>query len=144
MQPGSPIPITPAAVTSQDVAQILIWSGVLMGLVIVLAIVMVIARRRSGSQPAQSAPFTLGELRKLRDQGQLTDEEYQRTRDRLVGMARSDAGGEPGASAASSGAAPATGSPPEAGPATDPDESEGDDRADKGENGNRDGDGPRA
>jgi hypothetical protein len=138
MRAGPSIPLALAAVSSEDAAEILIWSAVLIGLVILLAIVMVVAKRRSASQPAQSAPFTLGELRKLREQGQLTDEEYQRTRNSLIGMTGAGTGGEADSTASETGSGTAH-ERPDTGPA-DPGKKSGEvDRAD--EEKDRDGNG---
>ena len=90
------IPVWAQQVSSEDLSGILIWSAVLVGLVIVLAIVMVMAKRQTGTDPSRSAPFTLGELRKMRDAGQISDEEFQQTRQQLIGMAGGNVGGDRG------------------------------------------------
>lgn len=43
-------------------------------------------RRQAGDSPASSVPWTLDDLRRLRNQGDLTEEEYQTLRANIIGL----------------------------------------------------------
>lgn len=60
---------------------------ILIGVFLVLGVGVWFARRwlRSVKESA-SVPWTFEELRKLRDQGKLTEQEYQTLRDGMIGM----------------------------------------------------------
>ena len=68
------------------------WSFVLIVLVLGLFVAVWWVRRRAvdggsgGSTPGQ--PFTLAELRAMRQGGQITDEQYQKLKETVVGSAR--------------------------------------------------------
>jgi hypothetical protein len=80
---------------AQGDTSILGWSLVLMGLVVVgfLLVSWVRNRLRQPEEPA-SHDFSLGELRALHRQGQLSDQEYERARQRLIGNIRHDPHGK--------------------------------------------------
>ena len=64
---------------------------VLIGLLAVAWIAIVWAKRRSQREmePGASAlPFSLHDLRRLHEEGQLTDEEFERARSRIVSMSK--------------------------------------------------------
>ena len=68
------------------------YGGLFIGVVIVLAAaaagVIVIARLRRGAAgdapPGAGGGFTVGDLRRLRDSGQMSDEEFDRARAKIV------------------------------------------------------------
>jgi len=69
----------------------LVWALVLMGMVIVGWAVIVVAKRRSEAYRNSSGPalpFTLHDLRKLHEQGQLTDAEFEKARGRILAMSK--------------------------------------------------------
>lgn len=70
---------------------ILIWSLVLMGFVFVgfLLVSWVRNRLREPDEPV-SAGFSLGDLRDMHRRGQLSDEEFERAKQQLIGMLKKD------------------------------------------------------
>lgn len=69
-------------------------------LVVIAAIVLLVlglwVKRRIVGVPEPEAPmlmggFGIGELRKMRDRGELSDEEFERARDKLVARAKAQA-----------------------------------------------------
>ncbi|MDX2131013.1 MAG: hypothetical protein SFY69_03040 [Planctomycetota bacterium] len=73
---------TPPAPRAEGVGPLLLWLGVLIGVVVVLGLVVVIIRRRTlASDRSNQAERTLMEgLRELRDSGKMTEEEYAAAR----------------------------------------------------------------
>lgn len=67
------------------------WALVIMGMLGVGWVIIAFVKRKADASQvsAPAIPFTLHDLKKLRDQGQLTDEEYQKARDRIVAMSKS-------------------------------------------------------
>ncbi len=68
-------------------AELITWLLVLMGSIIVLGLGLWYYRRRwlfAERQP-DAAPWTLADIRRLRDSGNLTEEEYQRIRASMIG-----------------------------------------------------------
>lgn len=76
-----------AASRDMPVRDILIWSAVFLGLLLLLGAAIAIARRvrQSMNRSEQQAPFTLDELRRMHREGRLSDEEYERTRRQIIG-----------------------------------------------------------
>lgn len=76
-----------AAIVPENAQRILIWSGVLVLLVVVLSLGVWYYRRRwlSTVDSTSAAPWTFDDLRKMRDQGALTEQEYQSLRSTLLG-----------------------------------------------------------
>jgi hypothetical protein len=69
------------------------WNGfyvtylILVGVFLVFGVVVWAARRwLRGVKEDATAPWTFDDLRKLRDQGKLTEEEYQTLRGEMIGM----------------------------------------------------------
>jgi hypothetical protein len=74
---------------------IIIACAVLMGALIVFYIVATVYYRRfreSSSSSDDQTPWTLDDLRKLRDQGDLTPEEYQKLRAAIIGAFQRESG----------------------------------------------------
>ncbi len=70
--------------------RVLTWSAVLIGILIVAAIVLVAVKRRQQSGArlgADAPPFSLHDLRKLHAEGKLSDEEYAKARQAIIGLA---------------------------------------------------------
>jgi len=68
---------------------IVFWSLLLIGLIVVgWLTVWQVRRRLQRDDPTGNAGFTLSDLRQLHKSGQMTDEEFQRARDRVVEAAR--------------------------------------------------------
>lgn len=68
---------------------ILIWSLVLMGLVIAgFVLVSWVRNKLREPDDAVSGGFTLGDLRDMHRKGQLSDEEFERAKQRLIGVLR--------------------------------------------------------
>jgi uncharacterized membrane protein len=68
---------------------ILIWSLVLMGLVIAgFVLVSWVRNKLREPDDAASGGFTLGDLRDMHRKGQLSDEEFERAKQRLIGVLR--------------------------------------------------------
>lgn len=70
---------------------ILLWSLVLMGLVIAGYVLATWVRNklREPDDPT-SGGFTLGDLRDMHRNGQLSDEEFERAKQRLIGVLRQE------------------------------------------------------
>lgn len=75
----------------QTVLPIWGWSFVLIALVIGLFVVVWWTRRRvTGNDAASTAqPFSLSDLRAMRESGQITPEQYEKLRESTIGAARS-------------------------------------------------------
>jgi hypothetical protein len=74
--------------------QVLFWGVVLMGVVVagVLVILMLKRMLRQEEGPATAdAGFSLSELRAMRDRGEITPEEYEQTRSRVIAKVKSNA-----------------------------------------------------
>jgi len=68
---------------------IVFWSLLLIGLIVAgWLTVWQVRRRLQRDDPTGNAGFTLSDLRQLHKSGQMTDEEFQRARDRVVEAAR--------------------------------------------------------
>jgi hypothetical protein len=65
---------------------LLIWGGIIMAIVVVGFVgIMVLKRRLMSSGESHQAPgFSLSELREMRDRGEITPEEYARTRAHVI------------------------------------------------------------
>ncbi len=80
-----------ASLTALKAHQILLASALLVFFVIVLGIAVWYYRRRwlaEGASSSTEAAWTFEDLRKLREQGNLTEEEYQAMRSVLIGTYR--------------------------------------------------------
>jgi len=77
---------TAAARSSQLFWDVFPWLLVLLGIVVVGVIVLALARRYMKATPPSSGDgFTLQELRDLHAAGELTDAQFQRARDAMIG-----------------------------------------------------------
>jgi hypothetical protein len=65
---------------------LLIWGGVIMAAAVVGCVAIMILKRRlmSPGEGEQVPGFSLSELREMRDRGEMTPEEYERTRARVI------------------------------------------------------------
>lgn len=87
--------IAQAAREGDALTSILLWSGVLVIAVIVGALVISLVRRNfARSDEDQQQGFTLQELRDLHAGGELSDEEFDRAREALIGEVRGRGEGE--------------------------------------------------
>src|SRR5438045_4416321 len=78
-----------AELTTHDVTRLVVWSGVLVGVLIVgMVIVAKVKRRLQQPDEPISAGFTLSDLRQLHKSGQMTDEEFERAKEKVVEAAR--------------------------------------------------------
>lgn len=77
------------AQSSGSTGQVLLWVGILIGAVITLSVVVLILRRRLlGPDRSLNNPASIMEsLRAMRDRGELTPEEYERTRQAMIARA---------------------------------------------------------
>jgi hypothetical protein len=79
--------------STAEVTRIVTVVGVLLVAVIVLAAAVLKLRRRLlGSEDNAGAPLTLHDLRKMHGEGGLTDEEFEKAKAALIGMATKAAG----------------------------------------------------
>ena len=73
-------------------SEVLPWILLLIGLVVVLGLVIYAARRLlHGGGTDVGGGFTLGDLRDLHAAGEITDEEYERARSRMIDRVRGTA-----------------------------------------------------
>lgn len=77
-----------ASITQQNARDIIVACGLLIAALIVLAVFVWYYRRRwVVGVDTSSLPWTFEDLRRLRDQGELSEEEYQRLRAAMIGAA---------------------------------------------------------
>jgi hypothetical protein len=76
-----------ADLSEADRRNLIVWLGILMGVVIVGFTAILLLRRwlrdPSGGE-SQDPGFSLSELRAMRDRGEITPEEYEQTRARVI------------------------------------------------------------
>jgi hypothetical protein len=82
--------VVPLLLAAGDPVQILLASGVLLILVVIGGAVIFWARRQIKKPSRDEMAFSLSDLRRLRDEGKLSEEEYERARDSLLKVARGD------------------------------------------------------
>lgn len=76
----------------QEIGGLFFWSLVLIGIVLIAAAAVMYLRRWFGkSDSGPIGGFTLGDLRALHRSGQMTDEEFGKARDLIIGRARAEA-----------------------------------------------------
>ena len=81
---------------SSNLWDVLPWLGVLMIVAIVGGVIILIARRMaSESSESAAVGFTLHDLRQLHAAGELSDEEFARARDSMIGRVRANASPQP-------------------------------------------------
>ncbi len=82
-----------AILAATDLTPMLTLLGVVVGLVLVAAVVIVIVRKRMTGE-AQAASFTSGslleQLRRMHREGKLTDEEFAKARAKLGGKLKAE------------------------------------------------------
>jgi hypothetical protein len=83
--------ITAATLTGEAWKDIVIACSLLIGALIVLYVGLSYYRRNwlGGGDDASSTPWTLQDLRALREEGAITEEEYQKMRAAIIGAVRS-------------------------------------------------------
>jgi len=82
--------------TSSSLADIMITLAVLLGLLLIGVVVSVVIRRRLlADDDGDAAGFTLQELREMRMDGRLTEEEYEAARTAMIGRIRSSGAEQP-------------------------------------------------
>jgi hypothetical protein len=85
--------------TASDYRSIILWSLLLIGLIVVgWVTVLQVKRRLQRPDVTAGAGFTLSDLRQLHKSGQMSDEEFERAKDKVVDAARRAAARESGAS----------------------------------------------
>jgi hypothetical protein len=72
-------------------ADVFMWGGILIGVVVVGSVFIMLLRRRmnAGHSSAQDAGFSLSDLRAMRDRGEITSDEYEQTRARVIAKVKS-------------------------------------------------------
>ncbi len=82
--------LRPAEQTSDLFRSLLIAGGVLIGLVLVGAVVLVYLKRwaEPGDETEADVPFSLEDLRQMYISGQLNDEEYAIAREKVIALSR--------------------------------------------------------
>jgi hypothetical protein len=75
-----------ADLTPEHQQQMLIWGAVIMAVVLAGFVGIMILKRRmlAESDRDQGPAFSLAELRAMRDRGEITPEEYEHTRTRVI------------------------------------------------------------
>ncbi|MHC4984909.1 MAG: hypothetical protein ACYTFO_02010 [Planctomycetota bacterium] len=71
---------------STDIAELLLWGFVLIVLLVALAAVVMWARRKMKAGPVGDDAFSIKQLERLREAGQLTDEEFRQLRLTALGL----------------------------------------------------------
>lgn len=92
------------AAIADNLTSLYLWLAATVVLLMVVGLVAaaILKRLRAPADVAMGPGFSLADLRRLRDQGQLKDEEYERAKKRVLAqMASSGAAGEESAPAAS-------------------------------------------
>ena len=80
------MPPVSLAQSSANIASLWVWILVLIGIVLGGAAVIVVLRRRLlHDRRDEHGAGILDQLERMRQQGQLSDEEFRRTRDRVIG-----------------------------------------------------------
>jgi len=83
------------------VGDILLYLGIIVGAAILLVVIGLVVRKKfqADDEPAIRTSFTLSDLRQMHQQGQLTDEEFDRAKKALIARSRAaydaDDGPEP-------------------------------------------------
>lgn len=82
-------PLAPGSPVSRPASQIdvLLWGGILIGVILVGSVVIMLLRRRINDPSAttsQDVGFSLSDLRDMRDRGEITPEEYEATRAKVI------------------------------------------------------------
>lgn len=67
------------------------WLGLLVLLILIGGAIAILIRRRMSIDDAPTIGFTLGDLRAMRDRGEISDEEFEQAREKMVTAVRGDA-----------------------------------------------------
>jgi len=74
-----------------DPAEVIPWLGLLLVIILVGAVVLAAARRSfQGSNRSTEVMFTLDDLRAMRERGDLSDEEFETAKDKLIRRMRGE------------------------------------------------------
>src|ERR1043165_6860197 len=78
--------------TPEQRQQILFWGFIIMGIAIVGFVAIMIFRRRmmAAEEGEQHPGFSLAELRAMRDRGEITSEEYEQTKARVIAKVKAN------------------------------------------------------
>lgn len=90
--PATILPSLLLAQANQHTGRIF-WSVLLLAVAVIVLVAIAMLVRRfmlSSDEPDHTPGFTLAEMRRLRDAGELSDEEYERVRSALVGQTRGE------------------------------------------------------
>jgi ABC-type iron transport system FetAB permease component len=83
------LPSLPLAQSQRGMGSVFFWLLVLIGLVIVAAVLVLYLRKwYSSPDVTPSAGFTLGDIRQLHREGQMTDEEFEKAKALILGQTR--------------------------------------------------------
>jgi hypothetical protein len=84
------------AATRQNMMQLLVWLGLFALILAVLGVALTVIRKiyAQGGQSQAPTSFALHDLRQMHAAGELTDEQFERAKHRVIGMSRAAAGGE--------------------------------------------------
>ncbi len=87
-----------ATPTWQSVTQVLVWGGVLIAVIVVFFGGLWYYRKRllGGQEDSSGAAWTLDDVQRMRQEGQLTEEEYRALRAALVAAYRGEKSGPGG------------------------------------------------
>ncbi len=66
------------------------WLGLLVLLVLIGGAVAILIRRRMAIDESPTIGFTLGDLRTMRDRGEISEEEFEQARDKMVRAVRGE------------------------------------------------------
>ncbi len=85
--------MTIAAFSAEERNKILVALAILMGMVIVGGVAILLFRRRlhvpDDTDTSSNVGFSLSDLRTMRDQGEITSEEYEATRAKVIAKVKS-------------------------------------------------------
>jgi hypothetical protein len=80
----------------KEIRSVYIWGAILIGLMLVAFFVYSYFKRwMNDTGTSDNEGFTLSDLRKLRDQGKMSAEEYEQTRSKIVAATRKMTSGMP-------------------------------------------------
>jgi hypothetical protein len=82
---AGPLATSQPAATTGATGEVLLWLGVILLLLGAGAAAIAVVRRLAGRRDLPAGGFTLQQLRELRDSGALTEQEYERARDAVIG-----------------------------------------------------------
>lgn len=82
------------ASTQQAPREIFVWLAIIVGAAILLGVIaMVLRKALMGQDPnAGSVGFTLSDLRRLHAEGELTDEQFEQAKARIIAQSRAQLG----------------------------------------------------